>query len=413
MTALFCFLIYAAPVFAQADAQVEKAARELSLKVTGKPEGLESLFDRSFFGNISIERFRGMLSGIYRDNGRVTEVRLESAGPGLTGHFIYCTDKGFEIPAALSLDPESGRIIGLFFKAARKKSAALAQAAAGLSALPGKTGLFVVRLGSEPVTLAALNEKEYFAVGPVANLYVLGGMLEKGMFWNKVLRIREEDRSLPPGRLRDWPAGSTVTVRELAAMMISESDNIAADTLISALGRRRLEAALPGLRYSSPALLRPFLKTSEMLRLRSDTGASLKYLNLPAEEKYIFLSGLGRAPLSPELLKRSPFGVDKADWVASPADICGLMGYFADSGSAEALKILALNPGISLPEGKITYAGYKGGSEPGVLSAAWLLKNGGGEWFCVAASWNSEKEDLEETKFSGLLRDAIKAVGVI
>jgi len=392
------------------DARVEKAAREVSLQVAEKPEGLENLFDKKFFAHISEAKLGEILSGYYRDTGKVTEVRLERAGPGLSGNFMFDTEKGYEIPAALALDAESGKISGLFFREAYKKNVSLAEVAAGLSALPGRTGMLAVRLGTAPVALAALNEKEYFAVGSVFKLYVLGTMLEEGMSWSKVLRLREEDKSLPTGRLQDWPAGSPLTAHTLAALMISESDNTAADTLISALGRKTIESRLAALGHSNPALLTPFLKTSDMFRLKSDTEASVKYLNLPVEEKYGFLSALAKEPLSLDKLKSSPFGVARIEWPASPADVCGIMGYFARFGNAEALDILALNPGLNIPAGKIVYTGYKGGSEPGVLSMAWLLRNAGGQWFCLAASWNSEKKDLDEKKFFTLMQSGLNAL---
>jgi hypothetical protein len=154
----------------------------------------------------------------------------------------------------------------------------------------------------------------------------------------------------------------------------------------------------------------PFLKTSEMFRLKSGTANSLKYLNLPAAEKYKFLEVLGREPLEAERVARSPFGVDKLEWLASPSDICRLLDFLSASGNTKALELLAINPGLKEAAAGFLYAGYKGGSEPGVLSMAWLLMNKKSEWFCLAASWNDEKHDLEQEKFFGLMRSAANAL---
>jgi len=136
------------------------------------------------------------------------------------------------------------------------------------------------------------------------------------------------------------------------------------DLLISAVGRRNIESRLAALGHSDPARLTPFLKTSELFRLRSDTGAAVKYLNLPAGEKYAFLAGL-ETPLAAEKVKRSPFGVDKLEWPASPSDVCALMQYFAAGGSDAALDILGLNKGLDIPPA-FSYAGLRTALIPGV-----------------------------------------------
>ena len=64
-----------------------------------------------------------------------------------------------------------------------------------------------------------------------------------------------------------------------------------------------------------------------------------------------------------------------------------------------------------IPKENIVYAGYKGGSEPGVLSMTWLLKNKKAEWFCLSGSWNDEKENLESVKFFTLMQSALNALG--
>ena len=412
LPAFLCLLIFCGGADAAGSpGKPEAAARELSLRVAETPAGVERLFDKKFFRGVSLAQLEEILVSLRREAGRVTGVRLERAEGELAGRFVYSTDAGYEIPVALTLDPETGLIGGLFFKAPYKKDVTLAGVEAGLAALPGRAGLLVLRLGKDPERLAGLNEKDYFAVGSVFKLYVLGAMLEERVPWNRVFRLTPEDKSLPSGRLQDWPDGSPLTAHTLALLMISESDNTASDLLISAVGRRNIESRLPALGHSAPARLTPFLKTSELFRLRSDTGAAVKYLNLPAREKYDFLAAL-ETPLAAETVKRSPFGVDRLEWPASPEDVCALLRYFAAGGSDAALDIMGLNKGLDIPPA-FSYAGYKGGSEPGVLSMAWLLRRGEADWYCLAASWNSDKEDLDEKKFAGLMQSALRALATV
>lgn len=412
LCAVFCGLVLAAaPLRGQVlsgkggDAALEKAVKELSARIVEKPAGVAAIFDRSFFNYVSLEQLTGILAAVYKADGKVIAWRAEGGG-----HFILETDRGYEIPAALAVDPASGRIKSLFFKTAYKKDLTLKDARAALAALPGRTGLLAARLGEKGGNIEALNADDYFAVASVFKLYVLGAMLEEGVSWKKIIPLKEEDKSLPTGRLQDWPDGSPLTAHTLAAMMVSESDNTAADALISALGRKTIEADLAALGHSSPALLKPFLRTSEMFKLKTDSGASLKYLNLDAAGKYDFLAALPAGLPDAEKLKQSPFGVDSIEWRASPADLCRLLAYVVKEDDRRAFDILAINRGLKIPDGFL-YAGYKGGSEPGVLAMTWLLKTPKSGWLCLAAAWNNEKEKLEEAKFFEIMQGALNALG--
>lgn len=389
---------------------LNSAAQAAAGKVAENPQGLEALFDKSLFRHISMEKLGEVFAGIYRDNGAVEKTVLVSSSAA-SGHFYFDTEKGWRVPVALSVDPATGLINGIFFGQAYKKDVSLRGVRDGLAALPGRKALLVRRLGEKPEDLEALDQDAELAVGSAFKLYVLGALVRAGVPWDKVYKLREEDKSLPTGRLRGWPDGSPLTAHTLAAMMISESDNTASDVLIGALGRRRIEQALPALGHSAPSLMEPFLKTSEMFKLKSGTGAALKYLNLPAGEKYAFLDGLAGTPPDLEKFTRSPFGIDKIEWFASPADLCRVMAYLEKEGGARALEILGMNPGLPMPEGAFLYAGYKGGSEPGVLSMTWLLKDRRSEWLCLSASWNDDKENLDDKKFFGLMRSALGALG--
>ncbi|OGR79133.1 MAG: hypothetical protein A2X32_11475 [Elusimicrobia bacterium GWC2_64_44] len=408
MKILFAFLallLAAAPARAR---DLNAAAAEAARQVAAEPGGLPELFDKTFFRHISLEELRGLFAGLYAGHGAVERVVLVSSAAA-SGHFFFDTDKGYRIPAALSVAPESGLITGLFFQPAYLRNAALRSVRADLAALPGRKGFLARRLGEKPEDLEELGGDEHFAVGPAFKLYVLGALVRAGVPWDRVFRLREEDKSPPSGRLRAWPDGSPLTAHTLAALMLSESDDTASDALITALGRRKLEDSLAALGDPDSARLRPFLKTSEMFKLKSDTAAALKYLNLPAAEKYRFLDALAGAEPGPAKPQRSPFGVGKLGWFASPADLCRVMEWLEREGGTGALELLALDPGLGAGA-DFLYAGYRGGSEPGVLSATWLLKNDRSQWYCLSASWNDEKDPLDADRFSALMREALAAL---
>ena len=406
MKSLFFFFALALP--APAAAGADEADRAAAALAAPEPRGAEELFDREFFAQISLEKLNALFLDLYRERGSVTATLLVSSETR-SGHYFYDTAGGWRLPVALSLSPRSGKIEKFFLGPPRLKSAALAAARGRLAALPGRKGLLARRLGKNPETLEALNEDEYFSVGPVADLYVLAALLKSGTPWRKVFRLPAGAGLPPRGRLSAWPAGSPLTAHTLAALMISEDDRAAADALISGFGRRRLETLLPALGHGEPERLRPFLKTSEALRLNAGTEAALEYLNLPPGRKYAFLDAMAAAPQAAGPAPRSSLGVDKIGWQASPAGLCRLMDYFSAGADERALAMLALNPGLPAAAG-FAYAGYKGGSGPGVLAAAWLLKDKKGRWTCLAAAWNDAGAEPDAGEFGGALGGALAAL---
>ncbi len=384
-------------------------AAQAAALVAEKPAGLEKVFDKSVFSHISKEKLAGVFSELRRGHGAVAARVFVSSDAACSAHYLFDTDRGWRVPVALSLNPATGKLAGIFFSPPYRRDMTLAKAREELAALPGRAGLLALKLGEKTEQVEALNPDAPMAVGSAFKLYVLGALLENGVPWDRLYRLREEDKSLPGGRLQDWPDGSPLTAHTLAALMISESDNTATDTLLRALGRRRVEAALPALGHSAPERLRPFLSTGEFFRLKADSEAALKYRALEGEERYVFLDSLARAPLSAAGLRPSPFGLDSVEWHASPADLCRAMAYFLRRDDKAALDILAINPGLKTPRGCL-YAGYKGGSEPGVLAMAWLLKDARSDWYCLAAGWNDETAALDEGKFFSVMQGALEAL---
>ena len=79
-------------------------------------------------------------------------------------------------------------------------------------------------------------------LGSAFKLYVLGALAhavaQGRVRWDDRLAIRARWKSLPSGVLQNVAAGTRVPLRRYANLMISISDNTAADHLIHRLGRR-------------------------------------------------------------------------------------------------------------------------------------------------------------------------------
>jgi hypothetical protein len=218
--------------------------------------------------------------------------------------------------------------------------------------------------------------------------------------------------SLPSGILQDWPTGAPLTLHSLAALMISRSDNTATDTLLAALGREKVERLLAELGVTAPAGLRPFLSTREAFALKLGPASGLDLWKKADEPgRRALLRGIASAEaksFDPARLASAPLANDVVEWFASPADLVRTLDWLRRSGDETALKLLAINPGLdpTLARG-FGYFGYKGGSEPGVLSLSFLMRRRGGEWLALSVAWNDPKRPLEETKLAGLVQRLI------
>ncbi len=86
----------------------------------------------------------------------------------------------------------------------------------------------------------ALDDQGPHPLGSMFKLYVLGAVaraVQAGkLSWDTRLTVTQAVKSLPTGRLQDAPDGTKVTVQQAATLMISISDNTAADLLIGAVG---------------------------------------------------------------------------------------------------------------------------------------------------------------------------------
>jgi hypothetical protein len=85
----------------------------------------------------------------------------------------------------------------------------------------------------------------------------------------------------------------------------------------------------------------------------------------------------------------------------------------AKPGLEQVLPILAVNKGISISETAWAYAGFKGGSEPGVLNGTFLLRSRSGKWYALSAGWNDPEKEVDKTRFFGLLQGAIRVLAKV
>ncbi len=292
------------------------------------------------------------------------------------------------------------RISGLLFGAAPASS--LDALLPDFRALPGQVSLLVARIDSAGMTpLAAIDTSRALAIGSAFKLYVFAELIRQiesgARHWNDVVLLDSMSRSLPSGVTQGWPIDTPVTIQTLATLMISISDNTAADRLLHLLGRENVEQ-IQGVVGNTHAMRNiPFLSTREMFALKSSAGSDLlsRYLAGDVAQRRAVLADADRLPLTRinyDLGAAHPLAIDSVEWFASAADLARTMRWLRDH-TASALtapgrKILAVNPGLPFGEAW-SYVGYKGGSETGVLDLTFLLRSLRGAWYVVTATWNN------------------------
>jgi hypothetical protein len=208
--------------------------------------------------------------------------------------------------------------------------------------------------------------------------------------WDDEIVIRDELKSIPSGILQDEADGTVKTVREVAELMISISDNTATDHLIDLLGRQRIEDHLPELGLTEPELNVPFLTTRELtaLKVGPSAGLGVQYVAGDVDARRAILEQISDITVADLPIQDldEPIRPDTLEWFASPADMCTVFaGIWAD-GDDTIREILTSNPGVAPAPGVWDEVAFKGGSEPGLLAVAWLTVAPDGRVFVLNGS---------------------------
>ena len=314
-----------------------------------------------------------------------------------------------------SLEPaEPYEVTGFVLRDIRAIDDSVEQLLADLSALPGDTGLLISPLSESAEPFAASNPHQQFGLGSTFKLYVLsalGQAIARGEHsWDEVVPLTQ--RSYPSGQLQDWPEGAPVTLQTLATLMISISDNTATDQLIAVLGREAVEAEVIASGHADPSRNVPFLTTRELFLLKSvdnvDPGEYVASGVDRRRELLDFLSGVDAD--TADVMAAFTGGPNALDieWFASPEDLAGVLRRIVALEDETLFDIMAVNPAMSQAmQDDWAFAGYKGGSEPGVLNLTWLLRDDAGEWHVVTLSWNDPEDPVDDQAFQLLAMRAI------
>jgi hypothetical protein len=384
------------------------------------PTGFETVFASSFLAKVPPDKLAPTLRDFFQKGGEVVSV-LQVKSQGLLAAEYRFFTKTTVFPVKISIGETSTHLVeGLWLGMQSPRLNKAADAVTALAALPGKVSFAVWQLGGkEPVVLAAHNADEQLAIGSAFKLYILGALMKDiangKRKWDDVTVLKKEWRSWPSGILHTWPEGAPLTLHTLASQMISISDNTATDHLLYLVGRERVEAMLEAMGNRAPSQNKPFISTGEMVLIKNTAARQeriARYSSLDEAGRRLFLDQLGKQPRPDHLEPSStPQAIDKIEWFASAADLCRAMDWLrlnSENGPAvQARGVLSINKGLTWSEDKWQFVGYKGGSEPGVLSLTWIAQRNDGTWFALSGGWNNPSAALDETKLLEVLQAVI------
>ncbi len=414
------WLALATPLLAQASPPLtpppsltQRAATLVALLRDGKPRAGD--FAPAFLAAVPLERLADVATQLRRDNGTVVGLSSIDA-EGLAQAIVTIDYARARVTVRIALEAvPSHRFIGLLVTGVARKDDSLAAIATELRALPGRAGLLVARLdGDRPDPMLAIEADRSFAVASQFKLFVLAELARAvgggERNWGDVVPLAAP--SLPSGVMQDWPRGTPVTLATLATQAISISDNTAADTLLIALGRDRVDAMRASIGSTAGAL--PMLTTREAFVLKMDASAALRdrwTRGALTERRAVLARDFDVATVDARQLAGAPRFVDSVEWPATPTEIARTFARLR--ASSEALDILAVNASLAPADrARFAYAGFKGGSETGVVSLGWLLRTKGGAWFVVEGVWNDPAAPVDAARFVALMQRAVALVAL-
>lgn len=369
----------------------------------------EAKFAMTFRDAIEFDDFSAVLAQVGADGPwTLGEPRSEAV---TTAVYVMSAPGGEILLIDVAVSPAGEGIVGLFFSPDQvfEPPESVEDALTRLAAL-GRVRAVVADASNgacAPIVDAAANE--VMPLGSAFKLYVLGAVVkamdDDSISWDTPVAIRDDLDSLPSGTMQDVEPGTELSVRALAELMISISDNTATDHLIDLVGRDAVEAILVPMGNDAIERNRPFLTTRDLFILKfADPALGERYaIADETERRSILADDVAATPL-PDLSlvdTSKPVLVEEVEWFASPVAMCDAMVWLTADPTAR--EILALDPGPPSNSPNWETIAFKGGSEPGLLSMVWWTSTANGRAFVTAGSVVSPTGPIEDAEAANLL----------
>lgn len=274
--------------------------------------------------------------------------------------------------------------------------------------------------------VAGTDTSESLPLASIFKLYVLYAVAEAvkagTLSWDEQLTVTERARAVEFTNPREYPAGSTISVRTAAEKMIAVSSNMATDLLIARVGTPAVERALTVAGHHDPQTMTPFPTMHELFSIgwgRPDlrqAWADAVAANSPQARAEV-LERARSAPYRPERRRsHDPASAHGIEWYGSAEDVCRVHAALqatANGAAAPVRQILSSAPGVQLDPKEWPYVGAKGGNLPGDLTFSWYAEDGGGQAWVVSfqLSWPSYRGPSAGAWLGSIARQVFALVG--
>lgn len=380
-------------------------------------------FTKDFQKAVPLEYLKSIFSDLYSDTGQCVSYKALPTGQGKY-RLVLSGDKKVDALFSATFDETSGLFSGLILNGIDDPSFQVhswTDVEIGLQKIDPRGQLSATLKTTDEAINLTHNASEIFAIGSTFKLYILGALeqsISRGEHsWDEILPLKEEWKSLPSGIMQDWPTGKQVKLYEYAEKMISISDNTATDHLLYFLGRNTVEKMLTPMRNTHQQLFAPFLSTLEMFKLKWAINPieTQNYIQQKEDVRLNILKSL--IQVSRSQVGKNGVNLDKPtlirqlEWFATTPENCEAIFWLANQNNPEVRSILSKNVPlieVASPNSHWAYAGYKGGSEPGVISMTFLLESKKGNRACLALSWNNESENVSQNRFIDIVGKTLK-----
>lgn len=302
----------------------------------------------------------------------------------------------------------SGKINTLWFGAPVISQDNLKEVLDLFQKLEGKVSVCLLKNNEDEII--AIKADEELAVGSTFKLFILKALADEvsegKRHWHDIVKINRQSKSFPSGILHDWPEGTSLTLESMAALMISLSDNTATDHLFNLLGREEMSRVFP-------QKCKPAFNTMDMFRLKlffPDSGK--EFVGANQEQKAEILSRLSKinrediASAAKIFDWSEPKMIDSLEWFISTRQLCQTIFSLRESS------LIAINPANGLVDAKDwEKAGFKGGSEPGVLNYTWVLQpKNDSDFYCLSCTINNSEKAINNSDFDLAVSRLLKLI---
>ena len=413
------FLLFAAPALAQSQAaspQLRAGAERVVALLKGEAQPAD-LFNAAFRAQVPDAQIHSLVQQFTAQYGAVQ--RLEGIEPASaqagTIHVRYARAL---VHMQLTVEPAAPHLIsGLLLTGADLQGDTMTAVLGELRQLPGQVNFALARLGDgAPVLVNGVEADRPLATGSTFKLFILGELsrqVQAGQrHWNDVVAI--DRSSIGGGTIAGFPRGAPVTLHTLASLMISVSDNSATDILLHVAGRENVERMMATMGVRDPARNRPLLSTLELGLLKAAPATSLALWQQADEttRRQILANDYAATDASRidiALFAGNPVRIDTVEWFVSASDFVRVMDWLRLHADPTAKAILAINGGLP-PQARtaLQYAGFKGGSEPGVANLTYLVQTRSGAWYALSTGWNNPAAPVDANRLAGLAARAIQ-----